>query len=191
MHEVIPDKDTNHSPHGDADAALRPLTAHEFAMHYHTYVAPLYRYFYGRVGNVIEAEDLTASTLDKALRNIGSYAAHGTLGAWLFGIARHTLQDHWRRYRPTVALATLVPPLADTGPLPEQLVVRQERVVRLHAWIAALPESQREALTLRYFAEVPIVQIAHVLGRSEGAVKLLIHRALTTLRDRQRQEDSL
>lgn len=191
MHEVTPDRDTDQSSRGDPVAAPRPITAHDFAASYHAHVAPLYRYFYGHVGDAAEAEDLTASTLDKALRNLDAYAGRGTLRAWLFGIARHTLQDHRRRHRPTVALAALAPPLADTGPLPEQLVVRRERAERLHAWIAALPEGQREALTLRYFAELPIAAIAQVLGRSEGAAKLLIHRALTTLRDRHRQEDPL
>ncbi len=46
------------------------LIAHDFAVSYHTYIAPLHRYFYGHVGNAMEAEELTASTLDKALRDI-------------------------------------------------------------------------------------------------------------------------
>ncbi len=54
---------------------------------------------------------------------------------------------------------------------------------------APSPSSQREALTLRYFGALHIAEIATVLGRSEGAVKLLIHRALTTLRDQYRQEE--
>ncbi len=165
------------------------LTPTSFAASYHTHVAPLYRYFSQHTGNAADAEDLTAATISKALVSLPSYAGRGTLAAWLFGIARHTLHDFQRRRGTSVPLADADASLADATPLPEQSVVAQERWDDLHARIRRLPANQREALTLRYFGALPIAEIALVLDRSDGAVKLLIHRALTTLRAQYRQED--
>lgn len=165
-----------------------PMTPTAFAACYGTYATPLYRYFSQHTGSVADAEDLTATTISKALAHLDSYAGRGTVGAWLFGIARHTLRDFQRRYRRIDDIAAVAGSLADASPLPEQEIVRREREGNLHERIRALSASQREALTLRYFGGLHIAEIAIVLDRSEGAVKLLIHRALTTLRDQYRQE---
>lgn len=169
----------------DREIALTPA---RFAASYQTHVLPLYRYFYQHTGNAADAEDLTATTISKALASLRSYAERGTLAAWLFGIARHTLHDYQRRRCTTVALAETDATLIDRLPLPEQQVMQQEQRDDLYTHIHALPANQREALTLRYFGTLPITEIALVLDRSEGAVKLLIHRALTTLRAQYRQE---
>jgi len=166
-----------------------PLTAGTFAASYQAFVTPLYPYFSHHTGNAADAEDLTAVTIGKALASLHSYAGRGTLAAWLFGIARHTLHDFQRRRKHTVALTDVAASLADASPLPEQEIVRQEQGDELHARIRALPANQREALTLRYFGALSIAEIAIVLDRSEGAVKLLTHRALTTLRAQYRQEE--
>lgn len=170
-------------------AVTELMTATEFALRYQEHVPPLYRYFSHHTGgNAADAEDLTASTVSKALASIGAYTGRGSLAAWLFGIARHTLTDYHRRRCVTVAIADM-PSLADAAPLPEQKIIRWEAEDDLHARIRDLPASQREALTLRYFGALHIAEIAAVLDRSEGAVKLLIHRALTTLRTQYRQEE--
>ncbi len=169
----------------DREIALTPA---RFAASYRTHVLPLYRYFYQHTGNAADAEDLTATTISKALASLRSYAERGTLAAWLFGIARHTLHDYQRRRCTTVALAETDASVIDRLPLPEQQVMQKEQRDDLYTHIRALPAHQREALTLRYFGTLPIAEIALVLDRSEGAVKLLIHRALTTLRAQYRQE---
>ncbi len=175
-------------PRGTEESHVAVLTPARFAASYHTYVAPLYRYFSQHTGNAADAEDLTAATIVAALASLRSYAGRAPLAAWLFGIARHTLHDFQRRRSPAVALDVLAASLADATPLPEQSAVAREQWDDLHAHIRALPTNQREALTLRYFGGLPIAAIAVVLNRSEGAVKLLIHRALTTLRTQYRQE---
>ncbi len=181
-----------HAPQRPMDAGEPPaegLTPAAFAASYRTYAVPLYRYFYQHIGNAADAEDLTATTISKALAGLASYAGRAPLAAWLFGIARHTLHDFQRHRGTSVPLADADASLADATPLPEQSVVAQERWGDLHARIRRLPANQREALTLRYFGALPIAEIALVLDRSDGAVKLLIHRALTTLRAQYRQED--
>ncbi|MGI8691011.1 MAG: RNA polymerase sigma factor [Thermomicrobiales bacterium] len=153
-------------------------------------VTPLYRYFVHQIGNVHDAEDLMAMTVNKALASITRFdPASGTFTAWLFGIARHTLRDFQRRQRPMSDIAAMSAPLIDSAPTLDTQIVRIEEATLLLARVRQLPTGQREALMLYYFGALKAAEIARVLGRSEGAVRLLIHRALTTLRGQYRQED--
>lgn len=159
-----------------------------FALLYRRYVLPLYHYLYHRVGNPQDAEDLTASTFDKALAGLGRYREQGSFPAWLFSIARHTLGDYQRRRRPLVDVASVAALLADPEASPEAELLQAEEAFLLHRLIEHLPADQQEAVMLRYFSGLPIADIAAVLGRSEGAVRALLHRALTALRAAYRQE---
>jgi len=167
-----------------------PLTASAFAASYRIYVTPLYRYFVHQIGNVHDAEDLMAMTVNKALASITRFdRRRGEERAWLFGIARHTLRDFQRRQRPMSDIAAMSAPLIDSAPTLDTQIVRIEEATLLLARVRQLPTGQREALMLYYFGALKAAEIARVLGRSEGAVRLLIHRALTTLRGQYRQED--
>lgn len=82
MHEVTRGEHTDKLAQDRTDEALtRLLTAHDFAACYHTYLTPLYRYFYSHVSSTTDAEDLTATVIAKAVRSIGGHAGSGTLGA--------------------------------------------------------------------------------------------------------------
>lgn len=160
-----------------------------FAPLYRAYVAPVYRYLYHRTGDPHEAEDLTATTFGQALASLDRYEERGRFAAWLFSIARHTLRDHQRRRRPHLDLATAATALLDPAPSPEAQALRAERDRDLHRAIERLPAGQREALSLRFFGGLSTRDVAAVLGRSEGTVKMLVLRAMDTLREHYRQED--
>lgn len=160
-----------------------------FVALYHRYVTPVYRYLHGHVGNRPDAEDLTAVVFGKVLAGLDSYAGRGSVAAWLFSIARHTLRDHQRRRRPTVDVDPLIPVLVDADPSPEAQIIGAEQARQLHGLIQALPDEQREALTLHFFAGLRATEIAAIQGGSQGAIRMRIHRALVTLRQRYQQED--
>ena len=160
-----------------------------YAALYRRYVGPVYRYFYHHVGNPQDTEDLTATTFRKALAGLSRYREQDSFAAWLFSIARHTLLDYQRRHRPQIDVELVASTLVDPAPQPDAQILRVEQARTLHRLIRELPADQREALVLRFFAQLPTAAIAMALGRSEGAVKMLIHRAVTRLRDRYRQED--
>ncbi|MGI8689903.1 MAG: RNA polymerase sigma factor [Thermomicrobiales bacterium] len=165
------------------------LTPHEFVALYREQMVPVYRYFSMHISNVHDAEDLMATTLAKAFASLDHFdRTRGTAAAWLFGIARHTLRDFRRRQRPMSDVTVLEPAPADIAPSPEMQQIRAEQAQLLHSRVRQLPPAQREALTLRYFGGLHIAEIAAVLGRSEGAINLLLHRACTTLRNHYRQE---
>jgi len=174
--------------HADATAADRWLVAvppdrHAFAAIYREYVTPVYRYLYQHVRNPHDAEDLTATTFSRALATLGRYEERGSFAAWLFSVARHTLRDFQRRRRAHVDVDVVAPALVDPAPLPDAQVVQAEQAHFLRALVAQLPADQREALVLRIYAGLSTTEVAAVLDRSEGAVKMLVHRAVTRLRD--------
>jgi RNA polymerase sigma-70 factor (ECF subfamily) len=170
-----------------------------FAPLYRAYVAPVYRYHYAHVRARQDAEDLTAATFGAALASLGRYREQERFAAWLFTIARHVLIDFQRRQRRLGALtapcgghgAGLTPldALVDRAPTPEVAAIRADEAARLHRLLATLPADQREAVTLRYFADLRPAEIGVVLARGDGAVRTLLYRALARLRRAYREED--
>src|SRR6266545_2600942 len=77
----------------------------DFAALYQQCAPPVYRFFYQHVGNPQDAEELTATTFSKALASLSRYQEQGRGAAWIFSIARHTLQDERRRRRAHVDIA--------------------------------------------------------------------------------------
>ena len=147
----------------------------------------MYRYVYHQVGTIEDAEDVTSTTFSSALANFDRYTPdRGTPAAWLFGIARNCLRDHHRRHR---AHERLIPQIPDREPLPEVQILAAERAASLQRAIQQLPPDQRDAITLRIFGGLRTADIGAVLGKSDAAVKMLIHRALTALRERSKRED--
>jgi RNA polymerase sigma-70 factor (ECF subfamily) len=107
--------------------------------------------------------------------------------AWLVGVARHKLADHWRRtareQRGLAAVALLAEDADD--PWDEHLDAQVA-----HAALARLPGPQRAALTLRYLDGLPVAEVAACLGRSEHATETLLVRARAALRRSYREESS-
>jgi RNA polymerase sigma-70 factor (ECF subfamily) len=167
----------------------RPRDEVAFAARYQTYAVPMYRYFYQQVGNQHDAEDLTSTTFSKALASLGRYNEQGNFASWLFSIARHTLRDYQRGLRPQIDMEEIAPMLSDNAPQPEAQALQTEQNSTLRRLIQQLPADQQEALALRFFGELRTAEVAAVLGRSEGAIKMLVHRAVSTLRGYYQGED--
>ncbi len=108
-----------------------------------------------------------------------------TFSGWLFRIAHNELYHfHHRREREESVLVTKEKREerpADAGDF-AQLVEEYERQEALLAAIARLPEDQQETLFLRFWEQLSHAEVASLMGRSEGAIRALQHRALTTLR---------
>jgi RNA polymerase sigma-70 factor, ECF subfamily len=163
----------------DAQAAFTRLYQH--------HAAAVYRYFYQQIGHVQDAEDLTATTFSTALMRFAHYRREqGSLPAWLFGVAHNCLREHRRRLRPSEPLLVEIP---DSRPLPERQLLSAEGAEALHRAVRRLPAEQRDALALRFFGGLRTADVAAVLGKSDAAVKMLVHRAVAALRDCSTQED--
>jgi len=169
----------------EEDAALvqrSRVDAEAFGVLYDRYCDAIYRYVYRRLRSHESAEDVTAEVFLKALRAIDTYRpAIAPFAAWLYRIAANAVVDHARARHITVSLdaAAQTP---DTGPAVDDQAVDRVEAGRVWAAVDALSPAQRTAVTLRYEQDLPIGAIAARMGRSEGAVKLLLNRGLTAVR---------
>jgi RNA polymerase sigma-70 factor (ECF subfamily) len=152
-----------------------------FAEIYGTLLDPVFRYLYWNLGSREDAEDLCEEVFLRCLVNIGAYdPGRGPFKAWAFRIAHNLLIDHQRR-RGRRAEEELTESLRDdTVSAPEDLE-KEERARALREVLGELPASQRQVIAMKYFAEMGNAEVAKAMGRSEGAVNALQHRALRHL----------
>jgi RNA polymerase sigma-70 factor, ECF subfamily len=187
-HSIAPENHTAMMAWPEDDDALARVVRQNpaaFAELYRRYANRVYRYLLAQLGDVHQAQDLAAQTFLAALEDIGTYRGQGQFAAWLLTIARHTAADYFRRRRrrsmlPLEAAAHM----ADPAPPLEQVVAARLRMQQVMAHLPMLAADRAEALTLRIFGELSVAEVAQVMGRSEAAVRMLIHRAVRDLRKR-------
>jgi len=165
------------TPH-DKDALDR-----DFSDFYREHLRDVYNYTYYRTGNHHDAEDLTTQTFLQAYRHFerAQREANGRpLRPWVIRIAHNLAANYYRdrSRKPTSALddAEVGQP-HDT----EDLVVGREDAVAVLKGVRSLPDDRREALIMRFALGMDNREIARALGRSDGATKVLIHRAIKQL----------
>ena len=156
-----------------------------FGALYRRYLDRVYGYCYYLLGDHHDAEDVTERTFVAALAGIDGFHDEGaTFRAWLFRIAHNQLANALRargRHRAT-PLEFAPEPIGSADPLHE--LTRDEEARRVRRALAALPEDRRQVLVLRFVDGLTAREIGEVLGRSEGAVRVLQHRALRDLSER-------
>lgn len=141
------------------------------------------------------ADDVAAEAWVAAIERLGEF--HGDEGgfrAWLITIARHKLVDHHRRSvrRPerltesTVELDQAAPSAADTAEVAEERA-STERALRL---VATLPPDVAEMVALRVVVGLDVAQVAQIVGRKPGTVRVAVHRGLRRLAAILEQEPS-
>ena len=147
---------------------------------YQRYLERIYSYIYHRTGNVCDAEDLTERVFLQALTHLPSYTHRGLpFSAWLFRIA-HNVVANWHRDNRRNRFLPLDEAIAaseDRDPL--EMV---EEVAQVRRAVAQLSSERQQALLLKYVEELPHADIGQIMGRSEGAVKALLHRTLKALK---------
>ncbi len=154
---------------------------------YREQAAGVYSFMLTRVGNQAEAEDLTSTVFRKVLESWHTFRVGESATAWLFGIAHHTLADHFRLHmRRSKRTATIeqedLERVEDDQEGPEESLMRQEETRIVQEAIRRLPETQQEVLTLKFTAQLAYPEIAKILGKNEPAVRMLVHRSLENLR---------
>jgi RNA polymerase sigma-70 factor (ECF subfamily) len=153
-----------------------------FATLYRRYLDPVYGYSFYLLGDHHDAEDATERTFMAALGAIGRYRDEGsTFRSWLFRIAHNQLANALRtRSRHRTASLDSVPEPATPND-PARLAGTADDARRLRGAVASLSEDRRQVVILRFVDGLSAREIGDVLGRSEGAVRVLQHRALREL----------
>jgi RNA polymerase sigma-70 factor (ECF subfamily) len=159
------------------DAAQRDRAA--FAPLYERYVDQIFAYAHTLTRNRELAEDVTASTFAKAIEDLPRFEWRGVpYSAWLYRVASNLVARQARR-APWVDIDAHQPVDAAS---PELIVEQRDREATVRAAVATLPDDQRQAVLLRFGGDLRNREIGEIMGRSEGAVKLLTFRAMTALR---------
>lgn len=158
--------------------------ANAFGQLYDHYFAQIYRFVYSRLRDQEAAEDVTSEVFFKALRAIGRYRPSGhPFSAWLYQISVNAINDHYRSRKPSSSLDDAIAVADPQRPVAERVVDSSE-AARVWAAIDELPPQQRIAMTLKLGEDMKLAQIGEIMGKSEGAVKLLIHRGMIGVRQR-------
>ena len=157
---------------------------------YENNIDHIYRYFYKKVGNVAEAQDLTSELFIRAIEAImrEQYVWQGKpFRAWLFGIASRMLQERRRKLRglPLIenldALLEVFEPESQEMDIPDALVLNEEQTA-LWDLVNQLSSAEEQVVIMRYAYNLPYSEISMRLKRSESACKQLHYRALTKLK---------
>ncbi len=156
----------------------------DFTDLYRAHLRDVYSYAYYRIGNHHDAEDITEQTFLQAYRHFDRAQRESNgrpLRPWLIRIA-HNLAANYYRDRSRKPQTNLDDAAIISSPLgTERMVEEREEVHEVLAGVQKLPEDRREALIMRFALDMDNREIARALGRSEGATKVLLHRAIRQL----------
>jgi RNA polymerase sigma-70 factor (ECF subfamily) len=154
-----------------------------FGQLYDRYVDTVFRFVYYRVNDRALAEDFTSETFLRALRRISTISYQGRdIGAWFVTIARNIVLDHMKSARHRLEITT-----GDTiegndrEPSPEQAVLESLASENLMEAVRQLGDEQRECVMLRFIQGFSVSETAAVMGKNDGAIKALQHRAVRKL----------
>lgn len=163
---------------GDAEA---------FGKLYDLHLDTVYRYVYYKVSDPAQAEDLTAQVFLKAWEAMPRYRWREIpFSHWLMRLARNAVIDHYRTSR---SHRELDEGMVSREPDPQGEYLRGEELQQLSSALRRLPEEQRMVLVLRFVEEMDYAQLAAIMGKSQGALRVIQHRALATLRRLMERED--
>lgn len=165
-------------------ASLRDHDA--FGQLYQLYLDRIFRYVRLKVGNAVEAEDITSMVFCNAWRTIHNFSPQrdSSFAAWLFRLAHNAVIDRYRSARKDVSLNSGERRLAMhlMLPGPEAQVERKLTIIELGAALKLLTEEQREVVLLRFVEGLSAREVGEILGKQEGAVRGMQFRAIDALR---------
>jgi RNA polymerase sigma-70 factor (ECF subfamily) len=180
-----PDVDETHAETWQLVRLAQEGDGEAFGRLYDRYVDMVFRFIYFRVNDQALAEDFTSETFLRALRRISTISYQGRdIGAWFVTIARNIVLDHLKSARHRLEMTT-----ADTLEGREQVASTEEAVLdalqseRLMQAVAQLGDEQRECIMLRFVHGLSVNETAQVMGKNDGAIKALQHRAVRKLAD--------
>jgi RNA polymerase sigma-70 factor (ECF subfamily) len=159
---------------GDADA---------YGVLYTQHLDAIYRYMYFRVADVPLAEDLSEEVFMRAWAALPKYEPQGhRFSSWLYRIAQNLLVDHYRKESSRRELdESGMNEVRDHEALPEERVADQEDLASLATAIQLLGDDEQNVIILRFVEGLSHKEVAEAIGKSEGASRVIQHRALEAL----------
>jgi RNA polymerase sigma-70 factor (ECF subfamily) len=155
-----------------------------FGFLYRRYADSVYRYLFVRLGETKEAEELTADVFFRSYQALETYREKGRpFSTFLYQVAKDVLIDHFRRKKPDIGVSIPEPALESLWPFDEH-DARDEQIRDLRRAMDEIPSNYREVIILRIILAMPASVVANWMNMTEGATRVVLHRALTALRGR-------
>ncbi len=153
-----------------------------FGLIYDHFSEKIYRFIYFRVGHKEVAEDILSDTFVKAWQKINQINSPEALGGWLYQIARNNIIDYYRIKKETLSLDEASNVLEDlVNPIDEVAAnMAQKKILET---LNQLTEEQRQTIKYKFFEDLSNEEIAYILGKTEGAVRVIQHRAIIKLKE--------
>lgn len=156
--------------------------AHAYGLLYRRYAEPIYKYIRLRVGDDHTAQDLTEVVFLRSYESLKRYRERGLrFSAYLYQVARNLLVDHYRQASDTVSIDEVEPAFGDRLTMDERFI-QHEQVELIKQALRRLPEEYQEIIRLRVILDMSTQEAAQWMKKSDGAVRVLLHRALKALR---------
>jgi RNA polymerase sigma-70 factor, ECF subfamily len=158
------------------------LDREAFGRIYDHFSEKLYRFIFFRVGHKELAEDILADTFVKAWTKIEQVSSAKAFTSWLYQIAKNNVIDYYRVKKVTVDLEEVVEVLEDaSSPIDDaNLMIEQRVVVEL---IEHLAIDQQQVLRYKFFEDLENIEIAQIMGKPEGSIRVIQHRAILKLKE--------
>jgi RNA polymerase sigma-70 factor (ECF subfamily) len=166
-----------------------------FAKLYDQYYPKIFGYILRRTANLEAAQDLTSETFFNALNKLWQFRWRNiSFSSWLYKIATNEINQYFRKaeYKKSISLEELqergFEPVSSNDPESE-LIQAQEKLkqhqdfLEVQVKIVRLPAKYQQVIALRFFEQKQIKEISEILGKKEGTVKSLLHRAVEKLRE--------
>jgi RNA polymerase sigma-70 factor (ECF subfamily) len=148
---------------------------------YDRYFEKIYRFVYFRVSHEQTAEDLAAEVFIKAWKNISSIQSDEAFNGWIYQIARNQVVDHYRTRKITVDIELL----ANVLEFEDRMIHRANLSFDQKRFLSALPklsEDQQLIIRLKFIEDLPNEEIAEIMEKPEGTIRVIQHRAIKQLK---------
>lgn len=169
----------------DADLVRQSVAGdHQaFGVLYDRYSLGIYRFLCAQLNDPYEAEDLTSEVFLRAWRSLSRYRELGhPFSAYLFRIARNCVIDHRRKFKLQLGPLEGSDTVADDSDRPSEVLTKEQESLVLQDSLRKLKETYRSVLVLRFLIGLSTAEVALIMSRSEGSIRVLQHRALKKLR---------
>jgi RNA polymerase sigma-70 factor (ECF subfamily) len=153
-----------------------------FGQLYERYLDRIFRYVRTRVGQDHVAEDITEMVFLRSFESLDTYEERGhPFSAYLYQVARNLLVDHYRQSEDLVSLQRIENKQSSVADS-EASTIQKERMEVLVVALTQLPDEYQEVIRLRVLMQLPTADVAEWMNRSDGAIRVLLHRAMKTLK---------
>lgn len=156
-----------------------------FGQLYERHLDPIYRYIFFRVSSSADAEDLTEDVFVSAWEALPDFSdeSENAFLSWLYRIAHNRVIDHYRKRRPDSWTSEQLAQEEARSPSVEETAQFNRDAERLAEAIAQLEDTEQQVIILRFIEGLSHSEVAGLIGKSEGASRVIQYRALVNLRE--------